>query len=154
MKENHDICAVILHFSSALNAKALRFVLLCCLMLAAEAKSQVVYDVEPAIESMEKARKERTKSSDKKISGYRIFVGFSSKRAEATEIQKKADEIFGSTYGALLIYDEPNFKVYIGAFTTAAEADAALADIKKEFPTARKLRLQIPNPGYTGPEGN
>ena len=154
MKENHDICAVILHFSSALNAKALRFVLLCCLMLAAEAKSQVVYDVEPAVESMEKARTERTKSSDKKISGYRIFVGFSSKRAEATEIQKKADEIFGSTYGALLIYDEPNFKVYIGAFTTAAEADAALADIKKEFPTARKLRLQIPNPGYTGPEGN
>ena len=154
MKENHDICAVILHFSSALNAKALRFVLLCCLMLAAEAKSQVVYDVEPAVESMEKARKERTKSSDKKISGYRIFVGFSSKRAEATEIQKKADEIFGSTYGALLIYDEPNFKVYIGAFNTAAEADAALADIKKEFPTARKLRLQIPNPGYTGPEGN
>jgi|GEM_PF-258403 hypothetical protein len=154
MKENHDICAVILHFSSALNAKALRFVLLCCLMLAAEAKSQVVYDVEPAVESMEKARKERTKSSDKKISGYRIFVGFSSKRAEATEIQKKADEIFGSTYGALLIYDEPNFKVYIGAFTTAAEADAALADIKKEFPTARKLRLQIPNPGYSGPEGN
>ena len=154
MKENHDICAVILHFSSALNAKALRFVLLCCLMLAAEAKSQVVYDVEPAVESMEKARKERTKSSNKKISGYRIFVGFSSKRAEATEIQKKADEIFGSTYGALLIYDEPNFKVYIGAFTTAAEADAALADIKKEFPTARKLRLQIPNPGYTGPEGN
>ena len=154
MKENHDICAVILQFSSALNAKALRFVLLCCLMLAAEAKSQVVYDVEPAVESMEKARKERTKSSDKKISGYRIFVGFSSKRAEATEIQKKADEIFGSTYGALLIYDEPNFKVYIGAFTTAAEADAALADIKKEFPTARKLRLQIPNPGYTGPEGN
>ena len=115
MKENHDICAVILHFSSALNAKALRFALLCCLMLAAEAKSQVVYDVEPAVESMEKARKERTKSSDKKISGYRIFVGFSSKRAEATEIQKKADEIFGSTYGALLIYDEPNFKVYIGA---------------------------------------
>ena len=29
-----------------------------------------------------------------------------------------------------------------------------LADIKKEFPTARKLRLQIPNPGYSGPEGN
>jgi hypothetical protein len=53
-----------------------------------------------------------------------------------------------------LIYDEPNFKVYIGAFTTAAEADAALADIKKEFPTARKLRLQIPNPAYSGPESN
>ena len=94
------------------------------------------------------------KSSDKKIGGYRIFIGFSAKRAEATEIQKKADELFGSTYGALLIYDEPNFKVYVGAFSTAAEADAALPEIKKEFPTARKLRLQIPNPAYSGPDSN
>jgi hypothetical protein len=145
---------MILNFSPAVSTKIKGIVLLACVMAAAEVKSQVVYDVEPAVESMEKARKERTKSSDKKISGYRIFVGFSSKRAEATEIQKKADELFGSTYGALLIYDEPNFKVYIGAFTTAAEADAALADIKKEFPTARKLRLQIPNPAYSGPESN
>lgn len=109
------------------------FILLACIMAAAEVKSQVVYDVEPAVESLEKTRTERTKSSDKKISGYRIFVGFSSKRTEANEIQRKADEIFGSTYGALLIFDEPNFKVYIGAFTTAAEADAALADIKRNF---------------------
>ncbi len=145
---------MILHFQSPASRKIKGFILLACIMAAAEVKSQVVYDVEPAVESLEKARKERTKSSDKKISGYRIFVGFSSKRPEASEIQRKADEIFGSTYGALLIFDEPNFKVYIGAFTTAAEADAALADIKKEFPTARKLRLQIPNPAYLGPEGN
>jgi len=145
---------MILHFQSPASRKIKGFILLACIMAAAELKSQVVYDVEPAVESLEKTRTGRIKSSDKKISGYRIFVGFSSKRTEANEIQRKANEIFGSTYGALLIFDEPNFKVYIGAFTTAAEADAALADIKKEFPTGRKLRLQIPNPGYLGPEGN
>jgi hypothetical protein len=85
---------MILNFSPAVSTKIKGIVLLACIMAAAEVKSQVVYDVEPAVESMEKARKERTKSSDKKISGYRIFVGFSSKRAEATEIQKKADERF------------------------------------------------------------
>ena len=79
---------MILHFSSLASSKIKGFILLACIIAAAEVKSQVVYDVEPAVESLEKARKERTKSSDKKISGYRIFVGFSSKRAEATEIQK------------------------------------------------------------------
>ena len=145
---------MILFFSPAASAKIKGIALLIGILLVGQVKSQVVYDVDPAVESMEKVRKERTKSSDKKIGGYRIFIGFSAKRAEATEIQKKADELFGSTYGALLIYDEPNFKVYVGAFTTAAEADAALPEIKKEFPTARKLRLQIPNPAYSGPDSN
>jgi hypothetical protein len=53
-----------------------------------------------------------------------------------------------------LIYDEPNFKVYVGTFATAAEADAALADVKKEFPNARKLRMQIPNPAYKDSPSN
>lgn len=145
---------MILFFSPATSAKIKGIALLIGILLVGQVKSQVVYDVDPAVESLEKARKERIKSSDKKIGGYRIFIGFSAKRAEATEIQKKADELFGSTYGALLIYDEPNFKVYVGAFTTAAEADAALPEIKKEFPTARKLRLQIPNPAYSGPDSN
>lgn len=116
--------------------------------------AQVVYDVDPAVETLEKNRIEKSKSADKKIMGYRIFIGFSAKRADATEILTKAEEKFTDTYGAVLIYDEPNFKVYVGTFTTAAEADAALIDVKREFPTARKLRMQIPNPAYSGPTSN
>lgn len=111
-------------------------------------KAQVVYDVDPNVEAMNNNRRDRIKSTDKKITGYRVFVGFSSKRAEATEILKKAELQFNQTYGTILIYDEPNFKVYVGAFTTANEADAALSEIKKEFFTARKLKMQIPNPNY------
>jgi hypothetical protein len=110
--------------------------------------------VETPVESLEKNRIEKSKSADKKIMGYRIFVGFSAKRVDATEILNKAEEKFSETHGAILIYDEPNFKVYVGTFATAAEADAALADVKKEFPNARKLRMQIPNPAYKDSPSN
>ena len=116
--------------------------------------AQVVYDVDPAVETIEKNRIEKSKSADKKIMGYRIFIGFSAKRADATEILTKAEEKFADSHGAVLIYDEPNFKVYVGTFATAAEADAALVEVKREFPTARKLRMLIPNPAYSGPTSN
>ena len=86
--------------------------------------------------------------------GYRIFIGFSAKRVDATEILTKAEEKFSETPGAVLIYDEPNFKVYVGTFATATEADAALVDVKREFPNARKLRMLIPNPAYNGQTAN
>ena len=86
--------------------------------------------------------------------GYRIFVGFSAKRVDATEILTKAEEKFSETHWAVLIYDEPNFKVYVGTFATATEADAALVDVKREFPNARKLRMLITNPAYNGQTAN
>jgi hypothetical protein len=142
------------HFSVSPMGKSLGLGLGLLLLGISDLSAQVVYDVDPAVETLEKNRIEKSKSADKKIMGYRIFIGFSAKRADATEILTKAEEKFTDTYGAVLIYDEPNFKVYVGTFTTAAEADAALIDVKREFPTARKLRMQIPNPAYSGPTSN
>lgn len=138
------------HISATVIAKALWLALFLFLGHATQVTAQVVYDVEPSVETLEKNRTEKSKSSDKKIMGYRIFVGFSAKRVEATEILTKAEEKFSESHGALLIYDEPNFKVYVGTFATATEADAALADVKREFPNARKLRMLIPNPSFVG----
>jgi hypothetical protein len=143
-----------IHFSVSPLGKCLGLGLGLLLLGISDLSAQVVYDVDPAVETLEKNRIEKSKSADKKIMGYRIFIGFSAKRADATEILTKAEEKFTDTYGAVLIYDEPNFKVYVGTFTTAAEADAALIDVKREFPTARKLRMQIPNPAYSGPTSN
>lgn len=138
------------HISATVIAKTLWLALFLFLGHATQVTAQVVYDVEPSVETLEKNRTEKSKSSDKKIMGYRIFVGFSAKRVEATEILTKAEEKFSESHGALLIYDEPNFKVYVGTFATATEADAALADVKREFPNARKLRMLIPNPSFVG----
>ncbi|MFM8995816.1 MAG: SPOR domain-containing protein [Bacteroidota bacterium] len=142
------------HFSVPFLLKSWGLCLGLLLAGVSELSAQVVYDVDPAVESVEKNRIEKSKSADKKIMGYRIFIGFSAKRADATEILIKAEEKFSETHGAVLIYDEPNFKVYVGTFTTAAEADAALVEVKREFPTARKLRMLIPNPAYSGPTSN
>ena len=143
-----------IHFSASLWSKQVWLCLFLLAGLAPQASAQVVYEVETPVESLEKNRIEKSKSADKKIMGYRIFVGFSAKRVDATEILNKAEERFSETHGAILIYDEPNFKVYVGTFATAAEADAALADVKKEFPNARKLRMQIPNPAYKDSPSN
>ena len=142
------------HFSATFYSKCLGLGLSLLFGGAAELSAQVVYDVDPAVESVEKNRIEKSKTADKKIMGYRIFIGFSAKRVDATEILTKAEEKFSETHGAVLIYDEPNFKVYVGTFATATEADAALVDVKREFPKARKLRMLIPNPAYNGQTTN
>jgi hypothetical protein len=142
------------HFSTPFFSKSLGLCLGLLLAGISQVTAQVVYDVDPAVESIEKNRIEKSKTADKKIMGYRIFIGFSAKRADATEILTKAQEKFADSHGTQLIYDEPNFKVYVGTFATAAEADAALVDVKREFPTARKLRMLIPNPAYSGPTSN
>lgn len=113
-------------------------------------QGQVLYEIEPSVEKADEKRKEKIATA-KKINGYRIFIGFSNKKSIAQELLTKADEKFGTTFGAQIIFDEPNFKVYIGTFTTQAEADAALVEIRKEFPTARKLKMLIPNPNYVEP---
>jgi hypothetical protein len=142
------------HISATFLSKCLGTTLVLLLGGISNLTAQVVYDVDPAVEGIEKNRIEKSKTADKKIMGYRIFIGFSAKRADATEILTKAEEKFADSHGAVLIYDEPNFKVYVGTFATAAEADAALVDVKREFPNARKLRMLIPNPAYIGPTSN
>ncbi len=128
--------------------KSLVFLLFIWLWAAPNCFGQVLYEAEPSVQKADENRKIKIKNS-KKINGFRIFIGFSNKRAIAQELLTKAEEKFATTYGAQIIFDEPNFKVYIGAFTTQAEVDAALVEVRKEFPTARKLKMPIPNPNYT-----
>jgi len=128
--------------------KSLVFLLFIWLWAAPSCFGQVLYEAEPSVQKADENRKIKIKNS-KKINGFRIFIGFSNKRAIAQELLTKAEEKFATTYGAQIIFDEPNFKVYIGAFTTQAEVDAALVEVRKEFPTARKLKMPIPNPNYT-----
>ena len=91
------------HFSATFYSKCLGLGLSLLFGGAAELSAQVVYDVDPAVESVEKNRIEKSKTADKKIMGYRIFVGFSAKRVDATEILTKAEEKFSETHGAVLI---------------------------------------------------
>lgn len=92
---------------------------------------------EPAIDALEINRIAKRKSVNGKVHGYRIMVSFYSSREAANEKLAEVKGWFGSSYGAILLYDEPNFKVYTGEFTSKADAETALIDVRKRYPGAR-----------------
>lgn len=94
---------------------------------------------EPEVQEAEEKRMERRKANNGKVKGYRIMVGFSSTRAEAETLRAEAASYFEAAYGVRMVYDEPNFKVYVGAFTSAEDADEALVVIRKKFRGATRI---------------
>jgi hypothetical protein len=105
----------------------------------AKAQGHVVVEVEPTVKEMEETRTARRKSNSDKVRGYRILIGFFSSRAEAEALKEQAMEPFGGKYGVTVIYDEPNFKVYVGQFTLSDDADAALVEIRRKFSSATRI---------------
>jgi hypothetical protein len=105
----------------------------------ASAQGQVVVEVEPSVKEMEETRTARRKANSDKVRGYRILIGFFSSRAEAEALKEQAQEPFGGKYGVTVIYDEPNFKVYVGQFTLSDDADAALVEIRRKFSSATRI---------------
>ncbi len=124
----------------ALNITMRRFCILAgMLLLAGFARGQVVVEVEPSVKEMEETRTARRKANLDKVRGYRILIGFFSSRAEAEALKEQAQEPFGGKYGVTVIYDEPNFKVYVGQFTLSDDADAALVEIRRKFSSATRI---------------
>ncbi|WP_228852646.1 SPOR domain-containing protein [Aegicerativicinus sediminis] len=65
---------------------------------------------------------------------YRIQI-FSGDRSGA----EKSRSEFQSSYGQFpsnITFETPNYKIWVGNFRTRLEADRALLDIKKKFPSA------------------
>jgi hypothetical protein len=112
----------------------------------AKAQGHVVVEVEPTVKEMEETRTARRKANSDKVRGYRILIGFFSSRAEAEALKEQAMEPFGGKYGVTVIYDEPNFKVYVGQFTLSDDADAALVEIRRKFSGATRISDIIRRP--------
>ena len=109
-----------------------------------DAFAQVQIIAEESVINAEKARHTRRSSEDHIVAGYRIFIGMRSNRADANLLKMEVDEKLDSTFTAQIIYDEPNFKVYVGAYPNNAEADEAMAEIRKVYSNAKKIRMPIP----------
>ncbi len=113
---------------------------------AAMAQGQVDIITDPSVDAMENARIARRKKDGGRVQGYRIMVAFYSSRESANEKLNEVKGWFGNNYGALLLYDEPNFKIYVGAFTSKMDAESALADVRKRYPGARIVKDLVPAP--------
>lgn len=69
---------------------------------------------------------------------YRIQL-FSGDNNEASEVIKKYRELFPE-WTSTIVYETPNYKVWVGNFRNSLEADRALIAIKPEFPAAFRFK--------------
>lgn len=104
-----------------------------------QAQGKVELIIDPEVQELEKERITRRKAASEKTRGYRIMIGFYPSRAQAEALRAEAARIYGGKYSVTIIYDEPNFKVYVGEFFQADAADDALADVRKRYPGATRI---------------
>ncbi len=81
------------------------------------------------------------KELNSKIQNLRIQI-FSGDRDNAEQIIKEFIEIFNDTT-ADVIYETPNYKVWVGNYYTQLEADKRLLEIRKKFRSAFIFRPEL-----------
>ena len=81
------------------------------------------------------------KELNSKIQNLRIQI-FSGDRDNAEQIIKEFIEIFNDTT-ADVIYETPNYKVWVGNYYTQLEADKRLIEIRKKFRSAFIFRPEF-----------
>lgn len=82
------------------------------------------------IEVLLKLKKEMNKT-DNLIDRYKVQI-YSGNRSDAEEAESKFNTAF-TTWHSNMVYEYPNFKIWVGSFTTRLEADRALKEIKTKF---------------------
>ena len=65
---------------------------------------------------------------------YRIQL-FSGDNNQASKVIKEYRSLFPE-WSSTIVYETPNYKVWVGNFRNSLDADKALLDIKKSFPAA------------------
>ena len=81
------------------------------------------------------------KELNSKIQNLRIQI-YSGDRDNAEQMIKEFIEIFNDTT-ADVIYETPNYKVWVGNYYTQLEADKSLIEIRKKFRSAFIFRPEI-----------
>lgn len=112
-------------------------ILLLLMAVPALGQGDVEVITDPDVAALEAARIDKRMADNGRVQGYRIMIAFYSSRDAANQKLAEVRGWFGSSYGAVVLYDEPNFKVYSGEFSSRTDAEMALADIRKRYPGAR-----------------
>lgn len=69
---------------------------------------------------------------------YRIQL-FSGDNNEASKVIKEYRSLYPE-WASTIVYETPNYKVWVGNFRNSLEADRALLEIKKTFPAAFRFK--------------
>ena len=123
-----------------LNIKITTFTVVCILFLTNLSFGQqgtVTINQDKDIDKLLAIKKEMNESEDTS-DRYRIQI-YSGNRSEA----EKAQSTFKSLNIDLpskLVYETPNYKIWVGNFRDRLEADRALKKVKTKFPTAFRFK--------------
>lgn len=103
-------------------------------------RMNMVVNGDPRIEKLVKTYDDLKKENNK-VSVYRVQV-FSGERDNATKALKFFEKNHFEQY-ANIIYDQPNFKVKVGAFRTKGDAEQFIKTLTKDYNTAFVLTEEI-----------
>ena len=100
-------------------------------------QGEVVINQDQEIAALFKLKKEINSNEDSS-DRYKIQI-YSGRRVSA----EKANSNFRNSYGkwsSKMVYETPNYKVWVGSFRSHLEADRALLEIKRKFPNAFRFK--------------
>ena len=119
--------------------KILSLVFVC--FIGYNSKAQVTVNKPEGLDGLIYYRTEQRKNPDAKVLGYNILIFRGENRGSADKIKAQFDSEY-SDYSEV-VWDEPNFKVYVGLFKTKLECMHLFHQIKDKFPTAIPILQKI-----------
>jgi hypothetical protein len=111
------------------------FTLICTLFSIGSATAQVVVSEAPGIRQMMDVRKELNFKKDRYIKAWSIQIMVSRDKYEVLE-KKEAFEKEYEDFAVEWTYEQPNYKLNVGAFFTKLEATIAMHKLSEDFPDA------------------
>lgn len=94
---------------------------------------QIEVNQDPEINKLLTLKKE-INTNENSNGKYRIQI-YSGNRVGAEKAKLGFENKFAE-FKSSLVYETPNYKIWVGNFKTRLEADRALVDVQKEFPSA------------------
>jgi hypothetical protein len=109
-----------------------------------EGGAQIKVSKPAGLDGLIYGRTAQRKHPDAKIEGYHILIFNGDNRSRAESIKAKFDAEY--KYYSEVVWDEPNFKVYVGLFKTKFECMSLFNEIKGKYQTAIVVKDKISYP--------
>lgn len=110
----------------------------------AQTQGNITVNKPAALDNLLANRTAARKNPDAKIDGYHILIFRGDNRNKAEAQKAKFDAAY-SAYSEV-VWEEPNFKVYVGLFKTRMECMSLMNEIKDKFQTAIIIKDKIMYP--------
>jgi len=118
-------------------------VLFCSMMLTGlKLNAQVVYYEDPGVSRLLQTFKSGNTSPEKVINGWRIQLASTVDRRQVEQSKKTFQAEFPG-YPVVVVFNNPYYKLRVGAFLTKTDAQAALSRIRQRYNTAYLAQDQI-----------